>query len=104
LSFQAIPQVVVFGGREAAPSTCHSVYICANAKIRTVDMRMRAVGMNEIRFAEAHGDMWRMLVKGVYVDGAGNCLNALLGESNLVDEPAKWELAVRIGVGEPTPM
>ena len=101
LGLQAGPKIVVLGGRQPAPSTCPPVYIRANSEVGSMDVRVSSVGKDEIRFAKARGNMSRVFVEGVHVDGTGNGFDTFFSQVELIEEPTRRKHAVRIRVGQP---
>jgi hypothetical protein len=95
---------MIFGGCDGRPAACPKIRISAQAEIRAVNMWMRAVAGNDVRFAKQFSNDRVVLSKRIHIHGSGDRLHADVGQCELIGEPRLWNFAIRIGVGDPAAM
>ncbi len=81
---QPVPEVVVFRGGEVCPAASAQVSVCPHPQVRSVDMRMRTVPVDEIGEPEELFDDWLMLDERVYVYDPCHCGKTSGGDGDLV--------------------
>src|SRR5580698_5137257 len=95
---------MILGGVKVLPAASLKVSIRSHTKIGSVDVWVCSVGMNQIREPEAVGDERLMFGKGVHVNDACCCGISRVREGQLILQPGRGHLAIRVRVGQPTAM
>jgi hypothetical protein len=101
-SFQAVPQIVIFGRRQGSPSAGTQVKIGAYSEICPVYVCVAAVGSYEVRLAKPISYKWQMLVEAVDTNCASHGMDALSRQHQLIAQPSRRHETVSVGIAQPT--
>jgi hypothetical protein len=100
-ALQTPPQIMVLGGEKVLPAASLKVSICSHAKIGSVDVWVGSVRVNQVRVPESFRNERWMFDKGVHSNDAGYGGKSSVCEGQLILQPARRHLAVRVRVCQP---